>query len=487
MSRWERSPPPAVPAPAPTPTPAPAPAPVAATRPAVATASPAAPADAPRQPQITLRNASSGARDRPATRFDPFAELDLSPADLRRGALPLSAPGLRGCRRVAAAYTDLQEFDEGAYGVVYRAKCRKTGETVALKRLKPEHDRIGFSITTLREVSMLLTAHHPHVIRVLEIVVGSPRCPDDFYIAMEYASYGELKQFLKNFPRLLRPNEVKMLMQQLLSAVDHLHDKWIIHRDLKPSNLFLDARGHLKVGDFGLARAFGSPVKEMSPNVVTLWYRAAELLLGSRVYTTAIDMWSVGCIFYEIMARKPLFPAPGEFAMVSAIFDLLGTPNEVIWPGVSSLPFCKQFTLRQQPYNHLRNKLLQLNEKGGPGGGSTPAAGGLGSFLFGVTPLVTEETIALLSALLTYDPAKRLTARDALNHPYFSEDPPAISPSLFPRLPSHKTYESRRRQREEDDDYSGGAEARRPRRHDPDDERIHTVEQLRALVEAEDD
>lgn len=197
--------------------------------------------------------------------------------------------------------------------MVYRAKEKQTDEIVALKRLKMEKEKEGFPITSLREISTLLKSQHPNIVTVREIVVGSNM--DKIFIVMDYVEHdmkslmetmrqkkqsftaGKLfyyiivriiciMKLLNKFFFIKFSAEVKCLMQQLLMAVDHLHDNWILHRDLKTSNLLLSHKGILKVGDFGLAREYGSPLKAYTPVVVTLWYRSPELLLGAKVSKT---------------------------------------------------------------------------------------------------------------------------------------------------------------------------------------------------------
>lgn len=172
------------------------------------------------------------------------------------------------------------------------------------------------------------------------------------------------------------PGEIKCLMQQLLRAVAHLHDNWILHRDLKTSNLLLSHKGVLKVGDFGLAREYGSPLKVYTPVVVTLWYRAPELLLQSKViklrfgvvvgvfrrsllfqeYTTAIDVWSVGCIFGELLQMEALFSGRSDMDQLRKIFKELGTPNDKIWPGFSKFPTTQRVMFAEYHSNQLRNR-----------------------------------------------------------------------------------------------------------------------------------
>ena len=232
--------------------------------------------------------------------------------------LPCYYPALMGCRNVEN-YEWLNRIEEGTYGVVYRARDKYSGEVVALKKLKMEKEKEGFPITSLREVNMLLKAKHPNIVHVREIVVGSSM--DKIYIVMDYVEH-DLKALMETMKQPFLEGEVKTLMVQLLRAVHHLHDNWILHRDLKASNLLLSHKGILKVGDFGLAREYGSPLKPYTPVVVTLWYRAPELLLGTKEYSTAIDLWSVGCIFAEFLLHKPLFRGKSEIDQLNQIFKV---------------------------------------------------------------------------------------------------------------------------------------------------------------------
>ncbi len=232
--------------------------------------------------------------------------------------LPSYLPALMGCRNVEN-YEWLNRIEEGTYGVVYRAKDKRTGQVVALKKLKMEKEKEGFPITSLREINMLLKAEHPNIVHVREIVVGNNM--DKIYIVMDYVEH-DLKSLMETMKQPFLEGEVKTLMLQLLSAVHHLHDNWILHRDLKASNLLLSHKGILKVGDFGLAREYGSPLKPYTPVVVTLWYRAPELLLGVKEYSTAVDMWSVGCIFAEFLIHKPLFQGKSEIDQLNQIFKV---------------------------------------------------------------------------------------------------------------------------------------------------------------------
>ncbi|XP_063699629.1 cyclin-dependent kinase 11B [Culicoides brevitarsis] len=322
--------------------------------------------------------------------------------------LPSYYPAIQGCRSVEE-FQCLNRIEEGTYGVVYRAKDKRTDEVVALKRLKMEKEKEGFPITSLREINTLLKGQHPNIVTVREIVVGSNM--DKIFIVMDYVEHDlkSLIETMKHKKQSFLPGEVKCLLQQLLRAVAHLHDNWILHRDLKTSNLLLSHKGILKVGDFGLAREYGSPLKHYTPIVVTLWYRAPELLLCCKEYSTPIDVWSVGCIFAELLTFHPLFPGKSELDQLNRIFKDLGTPNEKIWPGYNELPAVQKMTFTEYPVSNLRKKFFKHT---------------------------SEFGLALLQGLLTYDPKQRLTAEAALKSNYFKELPLPIDPAMFPTWPA---------------------------------------------------
>mmetsp|Transcript_20555 Transcript_20555/g.39651 ORF Transcript_20555/g.39651 Transcript_20555/m.39651 type:complete len:205 (+) Transcript_20555:507-1121(+) len=184
---------------------------------------------------------------------------------------------------------------------------------------------------------------------------------------------------------------------------------------------FLRSKGQLKIADFGLARIFGNPLKSYTPRVVTLWYRAPELLLGAKKYHTAVDMWATGCMFGELLQNDPLLPGKTELEQIEMIFKLLGTPTESIWPGLRDLdlqPYSEK--IPHYPYYDLDNMLANRT---------------------------TKKGLELLSMMLTYDPCKRITAEKALAHPYFTESPKAITYELMPSFPSKKGHSSSSKKR----------------------------------------
>lgn len=226
-------------------------------------------------------------------------------------------------------------------------------------------------------------------------------------------------------PEPFLASEVKTLLQQLASGVAYLHDHWILHRDLKTSNILLNNRGQLKIADFGMARYVGDPPPpKLTQLVVTLWYRAPELLLGAARYGPAVDAWSVGCVFGELLTREPLLQGRNEVDQLARVFELCGVPTDETWPAFRRLPNARALRL--------------------PGKSATA---GKGSAIRAKFPLLTAAGVALLDSLLALDPDRRPTAREMLAHEYFRQDPKPKQEAMFPTFPS-KAGQERRRRRE---------------------------------------
>lgn len=349
-------------------------------------------------------------------------------------------PGLASCRHVDE-FEKLNRIDEGAYGVVYRARDKVTGDIVALKKVKMEKEKEGFPVTSLRELHILLKLRHPNVVLVREIVVGNKT--DLIFMVMEFMEH-DLRKLMEDMRHSYRfsQSEVKCLLMQLLRGCSYMHYNWVIHRDLKTSNLLLNNQGQLKICDFGLSRHYGDPLKAMTPLVVTLWYRAPELLLGAKTYNANIDMWSVGCIFGELLCKKPLFRGTTEPEQLKAIFDVMGTPAEADWPGVGNLPGYKKLNLTKTS-NQLR-KLF-------------PAQ----ALLSGSQIALSDQGFDLLSRMLNANPDKRITADEALLHPYFAEHPLAKEEAMMPTFPSAHEDPSQRRRARDDPEMRLEAQLRR--------------------------
>merc|ERR1719353_2834348 len=204
----------------------------------------------------------------------------------------------------------------------------------------------------------------------------------------------DLKKFMKARNGSLQPKQVQIFARQLLTGIEFCHANRIIHRDLKPQNLLIDSSLRMKIADFGLARAFSLPIPQYTHEVVTVWYRPLEILLGSKLYSIPVDMWGVGCIFAEMATGAPLFAGDSEIDTAFKIFQKLGTPTEAMWPGLAQLPDFKPTFPKWQPkgWANIRNTLAQLGTVG----------------------------IDLLERLMCYNPATRISAREALKHAYFA-------------------------------------------------------------------
>jgi len=294
---------------------------------------------------------------------------------------------------------------QGTYGVVYKATELHNNKQVAIKKVRLGKMKDGVSFTALREIKVLQELKHLNVIELLDVYAHN----SNIHLVFDFMEW-DLEAVIKDRKVLLSDGDIKCYMLQLLRGVEHCHKNWILHRDLKPNNLLLGPQGILKIADFGLARAFGSPNNIFTHQVVTRWYRAPELLFGAKSYSYGVDMWSVGCVFAELMLRTPYFPGDTDIDQLSKIFTALGTPSEEIWPGVTSLP-------DYVPYNFCApTPFRQL----------FTAAG--------------DDALDLLGKLLRYNPSERISASEALQHPYFSNNPTPTSPSLLPRIdPTNKT------------------------------------------------
>lgn len=318
-----------------------------------------------------------------------------------------------GCRSVDN-YECLNFIDEGTYGLVYRARDIASGRIYALKQVKLDREsKHGFPVTVLREITLLLSLSHRNVIATREVVTGTST--DAFYLVMEYAAQ-DLLRLLEARRRPYAAAEVKALLAQLLAAVAYLHARWVIHRDLKPANLLLAADGVLKVADFGLARRYADPLGKYTPGVVTLWYRAPELLMAAPRYSTAVDVWSVGCIFAELLLGDPLFQGRGELEQLSQMTAVLGAPSEQTWKGYDQLPNAKRLNFRDNKESSLKEHMRERVSE----------------------TRASDAALDLLQRMLTYDPERRISAADAQKHEYFAERPRPKDASLIQTFPDDR-------------------------------------------------
>ncbi|XP_015253321.1 PREDICTED: cyclin-dependent kinase 16-like [Cyprinodon variegatus] len=223
-------------------------------------------------------------------------------------------------------YIKLDKLGEGTYATVYKGRSKLTENLVALKEIRLEHEE-GAPCTAIREVSLLKDLKHANIVTLHDII----HTQKSLTLVFEYLDK-DLKQYLEDCGNIIHVHNVKLFLFQLLRGLSYCHGRKVLHRDLKPQNLLINERGELKLADFGLARAKSIPTKTYSNEVVTLWYRPPDILLGSTDYSTHIDMWGVGCIFYEMMTGRPLFPGSSVEEELHFIFKLLGMNQSAVVP-----------------------------------------------------------------------------------------------------------------------------------------------------------
>ncbi|KAJ9642821.1 serine/threonine protein kinase, CMGC, CDC2/CDK sub [Coniosporium tulheliwenetii] len=330
-----------------------------------------------------------------------------------------------GLQRTFHGCSSIREYDvqrklgEGTFGEVHKARSRRTGAVVALKKILMHNEKDGFPITALREIKLLKMLSHVNVLRLEEMAVernkGEGRKRAVLYMVTPYMDH-DLSGLLDNPEVRFTEPQIKCYMLQLLEGLRYLHDSHILHRDMKAANLLINNRGILQIADFGLARHYDEPVpqpgkgggearREYTSLVVTRWYRPPELLLSLKRYTTAIDMWGAGCVFGEMFKRKPILAGTSDLNQAQIIFDLVGSPTDENMPGWRELPGCEQV----KNFEYRRGNLAQVFREQG------------------------SSAISLLQELLKLDWRKRINAIDALKHPYFRMDPLPARPEDLPR------------------------------------------------------
>ncbi|XP_023661790.1 cyclin-dependent kinase 15 isoform X2 [Paramormyrops kingsleyae] len=296
----------------------------------------------------------------------------------------------------ATSYLNLEKLGEGSYATVYKGISRINGHLVALKviRMKTEE---GIPFTAIREASLLKGLKHANIVLLHDII----HTRESLTFVFEYVQT-DLAQYMTQHPGGLHSYNVRIFMFQLLRGLSYIHGRRILHRDLKPQNLLISYLGELKLADFGLARSKSIPSQTYSSEVVTLWYRPPDVLMGSTDYSTALDIWGAGCIFIEMLQGAPAFPGVADaFEQLQKIWAVLGVPTEETWPGVSELPNHKpEWFLPCEP-QQFRNVWKRL----------------------GQLPYKTED---LAQLLLRPAPRDRIPAQDALLHPYFNTLPPPL-------------------------------------------------------------
>nr|CDS17473.1 Serine:threonine protein kinase PFTAIRE 1 [Echinococcus granulosus] len=354
------------------------------------------------------------------------------------------------------SYKKLEVLGEGSYATVYRGYSHLTNRVVAVKEIRINQEE-GLPFTAIREASLLKSLRHANIVTLHDIV----HTKLTLNFVFEYVD-SDLSRLMEKNPKGLKPQNVQLLLYQLLRGLAYCHDRRILHRDLKPQNILVSANGELKLADFGLARAKSVPSHTYSHEVVTLWYRPPDVLLGSTNYTASLDMWGVGCIFLEMLSGDATFPGVADAVdQLDKIFRYMGTPTEETWPGVSKLPKYKnllgssshrrhhrhhhsyqhrhhqhhhghhhQQSRSQQPHQHL-----STGARGGwPGRGGCGLLWHAGKPLNHVVPRLGHiaHATTLASALLQLPPERRITARAALRHPYFTVSLPTAQLACLP-------------------------------------------------------
>ncbi|KAI9356313.1 kinase-like domain-containing protein [Zopfochytrium polystomum] len=345
-------------------------------------------------------------------------------------------------------YVSLGFIAAGTYGRVFKARSINPNDQslYAIKKFKPDKEgeqalHRGISQSACREISLCRELSHENVVRLAEVLLN----PIDrsIYMVFDYAEHDllvflQILQYHTHLPpdrRRIPEVLVKSLLWQLLNGLSYLHCNWVLHRDLKPANVLVTSEGVVKIGDLGLARLFQRPLQPLFNGdkvVVTIWYRSPELLLGSRHYTKAVDIWAVGCIFAELLLLRPIFKGdeakmepnkkaiPFQKDQLSKIFDILGLPTREKWPGIVHCPDYNQMSnFRQGEMSMLKAIYTQA------------------------TGALNEAGYDLLARTLEYDPTKRITADESLRHRYFQEEPKPLKHSF---VKENREYPLRRLQ-----------------------------------------
>ncbi|OMJ68888.1 hypothetical protein SteCoe_33525 [Stentor coeruleus] len=281
-------------------------------------------------------------------------------------------------------YEPVEVLGHGAYGRVYKARDIEKNTYIAMKKMNIDLEREGVPTTTLREVALLKELNHMHIVKLFDVVVTEKK----LFLIFEFLDK-DLRKVLDESP--LNGEQIRKIMGQILDALVFCHSRRFMHRDLKPENILIDTELNIKLADFGLARAYQIPGKPYTNEVQTLWYRAPEVLLGCEQYSVSIDMWSVGCIFAELMRWRPMFQGTSALNQVIEIFKVMGTPREEDWEGVTGL---KDFPRTHENYVGIPFNQLFLG--------------------------VDSNAIDLLQQMLCINPSKRISAKAALNHPFFT-------------------------------------------------------------------
>ncbi|KAL1334176.1 hypothetical protein HN51_063071 [Arachis hypogaea] len=337
----------------------------------------------------------------------------------------------------ADAFEKLEKIGQGTYSSVFRAKELETGKIVALKKVRFDNFEPESVRFMAREIMILRRLDHPNIIKLEGLITSRLSC--SIYLVFEYMQH-DITGLLSRPEIKFNESQIKCYMKQLLSGLEHCHSKGVMHRDIKGSNLLVNDEGILKVADFGLANwcNSGNNKQPLTSRVVTLWYRPPELLLGSTDYSPSVDLWSVGCVFAELLIGKPILQGRTEVEQLHKIFKLCGSPPDDYWKK-TKLPHATLFK-PQQPYD---------------------------SSLWETFKDLPATSINVLQTLLSVEPSKRGTATSALSSEYFKTKPYACDPSSMPIYPPSKEIDAKHQEESKRKKISGRAcrpESRKPSR-----------------------
>ncbi|CAN8314145.1 unnamed protein product [Cochlearia groenlandica] len=342
------------------------------------------------------------------------AEAELIAAGWPYWLTSVAAEAIKGwVPRRADSFQILDKIGQGTYSVVYKAKDLQTGQVVAMKKVRFTKMDVGSVRFMAREINILRKLDHPNVMKLLCLVTS--KLSDNLYLVFEYMEHDLSGLAHRPGVKFTEP-QIKCFMKQLLCGLEHCHSRGILHRDIKGSNLLVNNDGVLKIGDFGLASFYHPP---LTSRVVTLWYRAPELLLGSTEYGPAIDLWSVGCILAELFVGKPIMPGRTEVEQMHKIFKLCGSPSDDFW---ETTKFPQAMSYRPQ---HRYKRVLLETFKNLP-----------------------SSSLELLDKLLSVEPERRCSASSTLLSEFFTTEPLPCHISSLPKYPPSKELDAKNRDEE---------------------------------------
>ncbi|KAL8488056.1 hypothetical protein ACS0TY_024364 [Phlomoides rotata] len=286
-------------------------------------------------------------------------------------------------KKVADRYLKREVLGEGTYGVVYKAIDTKTGQTVAIKKIRLGKQKEGVNFTALREIKLLKELKDPYIIELIDTFPHK----GNLHLVFEFMET-DLEAVIRDRNIVLSPADIKSYIQMTLKGLALCHRKWVLHRDMKPNNLLIGPGGQLKLADFGLARIFGSPDRRFTHQVFARWYRAPELLFGAKQYGPGVDVWAAACIFAELLLRRPFLQGNSDIDQLGKIFAAFGTPKPSQWPDMVYLPDYVE-------YQYVSGQPMRT--------------------LF---PMASDDALDLLGKMFAYDPKARISAQQALEHRY---------------------------------------------------------------------